>query len=860
MGSARGSDARRHGWPNRADLLGALLPERQLDGTPYRAMWRDREARLILLGSRVGQVTAVFGWILHYFLVDVPLHKEPVIRWVLFRFGGAAFFAATLLLTFLPVFQRLPWVRLPLLALTVVISALEARAVVWLPTVPYLYAFVLAVAGVILLRQPILGALASLAGCVAVQWAVAWQFEPVTPAKLMSATVLGAILILLARWRMAADVRAFLTERRELDAQKSLIETQIELDRVKTNFFTNVSHELRTPLTLIIAPLEATLHGTEPLTPVLREDLELALRNALRLLGEINTLLDLARLDARRERLRLQPLDVVQVVGELVESGRRLAERKFIDLEFAPACPSLVVPLDRVKVEKVVFNLLSNAIRFTDGQSGRRGRVVVRCGERGGRLWLAVEDTGIGIPAEHLGRIFDRFHQVDENERIRRGGTGIGLSLVKELVELHMGSVSAWSRPGEGSTFTVELPLDAAAYPPERLGFDADEREPRSLAPEVATPRVGRAPEEVDDAAGPPRPLVLVVDDNEELLDYLGRNLAEEFRSRTASSVDAALEAVDEELPDLVVSDLMMPERPGTELLQALRARPAARHVPFVLLTAKADPASRVGGIDGGADDYLAKPFSPMELRARVRSLLSRGRKERELVDRNSYLSRVNLDLALSKRKVLIETMEAFALAVEAKDPYTHGHSRRVSILAEKVCRELGLGSAACETVRIAGILHDIGKIGMPEVVLKKPGRLSGAEVEVFKRHSQLGSRIVSAVTELEEVGRAILHHHERFDGQGYPDGLAGEQIPILSRILTVCDSYDAMTSDRPYRDSVSHPTAIEEITRGAGAQFDRRVAAAFLALYGQSGPEYPELTSGLEAREMVESIRRAGG
>jgi len=224
-------------------------------------------------------------------------------------------------------------------------------------------------------------------------------------------------------------------------------------------------------------------------------------------------------------------------------------------------------------------------------------------------------------------------------------------------------------------------------------------------------------------------------------------------------------------------------------------------------------------------------------------------------VDRNAYLSRVNLDLALSKRKVLIETMEAFALAVEAKDPYTHGHSRRVSLLAERVCRALGLGATACETVRIAGILHDIGKIGMPELVLKKPGRLTSPEVEVFKRHAHLGSRIVSAVTELEEVGRAILHHHERFDGKGYPDRLAGDQIPLLSRILTVADSYDAMTSDRPYRTSVSHRQAMEEVARCRGTQFDPMVADAFLQLYGAAGPDFSGLPSSLN----LEALRSAG-
>ncbi|HET6439430.1 MAG TPA: HD domain-containing phosphohydrolase, partial [Anaeromyxobacter sp.] len=621
------------------------------------------------------------------------------------------------------------------------------------------------------------------------------------------------------------------------------------------------------PLTLVIAPLEAALHGPRTLAPELRDDLELALRNAQRLLGEINTLLDLSRIDARRERLHLEQIDVVPVLRELVESGRRLAESKHIDLTFELEGDPPAFPVDRPKLEKIVLNLLSNALRFTDGTESRHGRVTVRCGHRNGRFWCSVEDTGIGIPEEHLGRIFDRFHQVDVDARGSRGGTGIGLALVKELIELQNGRVTVWSRPGTGSVFTVELPIDGVAYPVEPSaaapGPSAATPLPVALAAPVrASPQrrptlpEGEAGRMV---AGPFRPLVLVVDDNDELLAYVARQLAEEFRVRTAADADGALRQVKEELPDLVVSDLMMPGRSGAELLQALRGEPATRHVPFVLLTARADAESRVEGLEAGADDYLAKPFNPAELRARIRSLLARGRAERELQNRAAFLAKVNLDLVLSKRKVLIETLEAFALAVEAKDPYTHGHSRRVSLLGEKVCREMGLGNAACETVRIAGILHDIGKIGMPEGVLKKPGKLSAAEMETFKRHSQIGSRIVSAVTELEEVGRTILHHHERFDGQGYPDRLAGEQIPLLSRILAVCDSYDAMTSDRPYRDSVPHRLAIDEIGREMGKQFDPAVAQTFLQLYFASPPEYPEYASALRERSVVEAIQSAG-
>jgi putative nucleotidyltransferase with HDIG domain len=856
MASGRAAmEGTQRSWLRHASALQVLFPERLLDGTPYRELWREAEARAVVLGARASLVAAAVGLVLHHFFVDLPLHKAPAARWLAFRFGGAAVLLALVLLYFVPRLRRLPWARLPILAAGVALSTVEARAVDWSPaTVSYLYAFLLAAAGVLLARQALVTAVGTLWAVLGVQWVFAWRSCPrVTGAELVSATVFATGLVLMFRVRMGTDVRAFLTEKRELDAQKKLIETQIELDRVKTNFFTNVSHELRTPLALVIAPLEAALSGPRPLAPELREDLELALRNAQRLLGEISTLLDLSRLDARHEKLHLEPVDVVATLRELVESGRRLAESKHLALSFEPEVPILIVPVDAQKLEKVILNLLSNALRFTDGQEERPGLVIVRCGRRADRLWCSVEDTGIGIPEAQLSRIFDRFHQV-EHGRERRGGTGIGLSLVKELVDLHMGTIAVTSRAGQGSTFTVELPVDPAVYPIERLAPREEAlREERPILTPAPTASSARELPVVEGVAF--RPLVLLVDDNRELLEYVSRQLSTELRIRTAGDVEEALAAVAQELPDLVVSDVMMPGRSGVDLLRELRARHGTRPVPVVLLTARSDPEFRIEALEGGADDYLAKPFSAGELRARIRSLLSRGKIERELVDRNAYLSKVNLDLVLSKRKVLIETMEAFALAVEAKDPYTHGHSRRVSLLAERVCRELGLGGTACETVRIAGILHDIGKIGMPELVLKKPGRLTAPEVEVFKRHAQLGSRIVSAVTELEEVGRAILHHHERFDGKGYPDRLAGDQIPLLSRILTVADSYDAMTSDRPYRTSVSHRQAMEEVARCRGTQFDPMVADTFLQLYAEAAPDF----SGLGSGPNPEALRSAG-
>jgi len=837
-------------------VLSTLFPESPLEGTPWLPLWRDHESRIIVFTSRVTLALTAVAFVAHWFVVDVPLALQPVERWAAYRFGSASFWLVLLGLTFLPPMRRGPLVRLPLLVFALVLGALQAKTVEWHPPIFYVWAFPLTLAPLIFARMSVPATLASFGGCLAAQWLFAWRNTAIPAASLVSAATVCSVIAIAVRGRMAADARAFLTEKRELDAQKKLIETQIELDQVKTNFFTNVSHELRTPLTLILAPLEAMLSSGRALPRELRPDLDLMQRNAERLLRHINALLHLSRLDARREYLRLDEVDPVAMLGALVDGGRGLAAKRRIELRFLPDEPIPRLALDQEKVEQIALNLLGNALRFTDGTERRPGHVTVRCGIRGALFYFEVEDDGVGIPANELPKVFDRFHQVPGHST-RGGGTGVGLALVKELAEFHMGSVSVRSKVGRGSTFTIELPVDASVYPPDRLDRRQDHvRPPVERRRPVTRPRL-----ELVSSAGPPaeaeqapasdapppaadRPLVLVVDDNPEMLEFLVRQLAPEFRAFAAESADEALRATVEEVPAIVVSDVMMPGRSGTDLLRDLRADPRTRRVPVVLITARTDIETKVSSLDEGADDYVSKPFSILELKARIRSLLARRQLERELADKNDYLAKVNFDLVLSKRQVFLETMEAFALAVEAKDPYTHGHSRRVALLAERVSREMSLSEKEQEMVRIAGILHDVGKIGTPELVLVKPGRLSAEEYETFKKHSALGHRIVSAVKELEGVGRAILHHHERFDGGGYPAGLSGPAIPVLSRILAVCDTYDAMTSDRPYRASLGHRAAIEELARCSGNQLDPEAVRAFLRLYETDAPSYPAFPS----------------
>jgi signal transduction histidine kinase len=406
-----------------------------------------------------------------------------------------------------------------------------------------------------------------------------------------------------------------------------------ELDVAKTTFFGNVSHELRTPLTLMLGPLEDAL--ADPALPAAhRKRLELAHANALRLLKLVNALLDFSRLEAGRLHARFAPLDVARFTRELAGMFQSAADK--LGVRLAIDCPVLLQPawVDRDMWEKIVPNLVSNALKFT-----HEGQIAVRVREESERFVLEVEDTGVGIPQPELPRIFERFHRVESVDGRTYEGTGIGLSLVRELVELHGGRVTVRSALGRGSTFRVEVPKGYAHLKPEAVSQEPADvhvgRDAMAHASEAArwSDRPGdeeRAPASATlPADGAPRARVLVVDDNADLRSYLSSLLSEHYEVSTAADGLAALEAVREAAPDLVVSDVMMPRLDGVGMVRQLRANPSTASLPVILLSARVGEESAITGLDAGSDDYLAKPFSARELLARVRTNIELARMRR---------------------------------------------------------------------------------------------------------------------------------------------------------------------------------------------------------------------------------------
>ena len=444
-----------------------------------------------------------------------------------------------------------------------------------------------------------------------------------------------------------ANARAHEEERRRAEALA-------EFDRAKTAFFSNVSHEFRTPLTLLLGPVEDALADpTEPLPARQRERLETAHRSSLRLLKLVNTLLDFSRIEAGRAQAAYEPTDLAALTAELASNFRSACQRA--GLRLVVDCPPLSQPVyvDRDMWEQVVLNLLSNAFKFTF-----EGEIAVRLRPNGDSVELSVRDTGTGIPAEELPRVFERFHRVAGAPGRTQEGTGIGLTLVQELVKLHGGSVGVESTAGKGSTFTVTIPLGTAHLPADRVGArrtlsptavgaNAFVEEALRWLPEQETRRsfpgtVGNAPEafppeapaqrpvhDWDTGVAPRRPRVLWADDNADMRRYVHRLLAERYDVEAVADGEAALAAARDRPPDLVLTDVMMPRLDGFGLLQALRAGPATRAIPVILLSARAGEEARVGGLEGGADDYLVKPFSARELLAHVGARLEVARARR---------------------------------------------------------------------------------------------------------------------------------------------------------------------------------------------------------------------------------------
>ncbi len=429
--------------------------------------------------------------------------------------------------------------------------------------------------------------------------------------------IYGLILLLflfqVRRWELKR-----VNKKHALQLQLTEFNKLKELDQLKSKFFANISHEFRTPLTLILGQLDSVqsprLHVQD------MGKLQVAYRNARRLLRLINELLDLSKLEAGGMELRAERHNLVSFLKNLVSSFESTAEQKNVTLNFLSEVDILIVKFEPEKMEKIFYNLLSNALKFT----GENGFVSVSIAQQQKHVKVIVTDSGIGISATELPHIFDRFYQVDDSQTREHEGSGIGLALAKELIELHGGQISVTSEEKAGTSFTVLLPALETKEKELEIGSDLEhDLSKDDMNAEFHTP-VSGAPSPSENE------IILIVEDNTDVRAYIREQLEENYTIVEACDGQKGLDKALELIPDLIITDVMMPKMDGYQLSQHIRDDEKTSHIPIVMLTARADIDDKITGLKTGVDSYLIKPFNARELKARIRNLIQQRRDLRE--------------------------------------------------------------------------------------------------------------------------------------------------------------------------------------------------------------------------------------
>ncbi|MEM6630022.1 MAG: two-component regulator propeller domain-containing protein [Bacteroidota bacterium] len=408
-------------------------------------------------------------------------------------------------------------------------------------------------------------------------------------------------------------VRKITVLRFEFQQREKLLEKEREIDQLKLRFFTNISHEFKTPLTLILAPLE-NLIASSQLTSI-QSQLTLIQRNAQRLQQLINQLLDLRTLDAGKYELKLEESDIVEFLEHIFEAFTYLAKQYQIAYTFHSELEFLRCNFDRDILDKVMYNILSNAFKYTPNG----GNIEMHVEQMDASLHIKVIDTGVGIAPDKRDKIFEPFYRVEDHPIRKEGGTGIGLALSKELIQLHQGTISFRSMEDKGTAFVVGIPINLPTlYSTEAFTLPKSKKtNPFSLVlPEIPNGTLEK------EEWGPQKPLLFIVEDNPDLRFFLHQELAKEFDVQSFENGVTALEPTIAHLPDLILSDVMMPDMDGITFCQQVKQSPHSSHIPIILLTAKSSQEGQLKGLEAGADDYMLKPFSLPILKAKIDTIL----------------------------------------------------------------------------------------------------------------------------------------------------------------------------------------------------------------------------------------------
>jgi signal transduction histidine kinase/DNA-binding response OmpR family regulator/ligand-binding sensor domain-containing protein len=509
--------------------------------------------------------------------------------------------------------------------------------------------------------------------------------------------VFGSILVSIILW-----YRRFLNNRAKLrmavELERIDKEKLLEMDQMKSRFFANISHEFRTPLTLILGPLEKLEGNISGIIPFKRDLVDAMRRNARRLLHLINQLLDISKLETGKITIQVREGNLGEFVRTIVLSFISLAESKMINYQYYLPETSARVYYDPDKVEKILANLLSNAFKYTPAGGevsvrmnylNKENHGPIQSDESGSYQFaeIIISDTGKGIPSDELDRIFDSFYRVSDLDTREEEGTGIGLALTRELVDLYRGEIHVESKVGRGSAFTVKLPVSREQFKEEEITEHAKDqgKDPQTaiIEPDKTLYTDSRDSEpDIRQVPDPDKevPHILVVEDNADLRNYISVNLGENYQILLAENGKTGLNLSINKIPDLIISDVMMPVMDGMEMCRQIKRDERTNHIPVILLTAKADRDSRMKGLDTGADDYLIKPFDIVELQVRVRNLIEQRRKLREKF-MHEFVAKTDKESVYSfQDKLLQKILDTF-----------HKHIPEAEFDIDRMCGELNL-------------------------------------------------------------------------------------------------------------------------------------------------------------------------
>jgi signal transduction histidine kinase len=616
---------------------------------------------------------------------------------------------------------------------------------------------------------------------------VAVLIAGISPRRALEDSYRGFFELISAQFAAAiADAQAYETERCRAEALA-------EIDRAKTVFFSNVSHEFRTPLALILGPVEQAMSHAETTAPV-RCQLEVAHRNALRLLKLVNSLLDFSQIEAGRAQASYEPTDLAALTRDLASAFRSTIEQA--GLRFEVECEVLPRPLyvDQGMWEKVVLNLISNAFKFT-----LTGSISIRLTARDGFAVLEVADSGVGVPAHEIPRLFERFHRVEGTSGRTHEGSGIGLALVHEILKLHGATIEAESELGRGTTFLVRVPFGTAHLPSERI-----KRPSVALSPVTSQGFVHEAsrwlpqpgPTTAAQSAAGDEPVrllnqrfkstfgarIVLADDNGDMRAYVRDLLAPFYSVEAVSDGEQALAAARRLRPDLILSDVMMPRLDGMELLKALRADESLKDIPVILLSARAGESSRIEGLDSGADDYLVKPFVARELLARVGASI-------ELIRIRTESER-RLRLALTQLQAADRQKDEFLamLAHELRNPLSPIFTA-AEVLSRTVSEEPHAKAA------IATIKRQVTQLTRLVDDLLDVSRITQGRIELKRETLELSSVITLAVETVEPLLRE--KHHEVSITAGYESlHVIGDFARLVQCVVNVLTNAAKYTDD----------------------------------------------------------------